>query len=361
MITSPTKFLISNTSTIRECMIKLDQTGNLPKTLFVKDSDDKLVGSVTDGDIRRAFLAGISMDSQVKEICTRHPIVAPEGMEDEAMNQLIIVNKINCLPIVDKNGNIVNVKAVSYEEYKQERVEIVAVIMAGGYGKRLGHLTKKIPKPMLKVHGKPLLQIVIESLSRVGIRKIYINIRYLGEVIKDYFKDGLNYGVEIKYIVEPKPMGTAGSLGIIPKNLRPKSAILVLNGDLLTTLNFRTFYDFHINAKYDFTLCGRPYEVKIPFGYPVVEGDIVTAFREKPTFTHYVNSGIYCINPSLINKVPDNGYFDMPDLIKAAINSGARVGVFPLREEFLEIGRPESYMKAEQFYRLKILQKGREK
>jgi len=358
MIISPDKFVINCADSISECMIKLTDLGNLPKTLLVVDNNENLIGSITDGDIRRGFIAGFSLESSVKEICKKHPVIASEGMDDEFMAQLIKVNKINCLPIVNSIGKLISVKVMDGTEIESAKEEIIAIIMAGGEGRRLGHLTKNLPKPMLEVHRKPLLQIIIEALCRVGIRKIYINIRYLGDVIKDYFKDGFNFGVEIKYVVEPKPMGTAGSLGIIPADLKPKSSFLVLNGDLLTTLNFKTFYDFHVNAKYDFTLCGRPYEIKIPFGYPVIEGDIVTAFREKPVFTHYVNSGIYCLSPDLIKNVPVNEYFDMPDLIRASIKDNARVGVFPLREEFHEIGKPESYEAAKEFYKNHFLHKG---
>jgi len=211
-------------------------------------------------------------------------------------------------------------------------------------------LTEKLPKPMLTVGEKPILRIIIESLKNVGIRKILINIRYLGDIIQDYFKDGSDFNVQIDYIQEPHPMGTAGSLGLIPERLKPQSPFLVINGDLLTTLNFKSFRDFHSAARFDFTLCGRPYKVQVPFGYPVIEGDIVTEFKEKPTFTHLVNSGIYCLSPELIKYVAPNEYMDMPDLIKAAIENGKRVGVFPLREKFHEIGRPESYSAAEKFY-----------
>jgi NDP-sugar pyrophosphorylase family protein len=339
-------------------MAKLNQKGRLPKTLLVLDNA-KLIGSVTDGDIRRSFLSGFSLNSLVSEICKKDPIVAHDGMTDEDMGRLAHANRIYCLPIVDKNGNVLKVKVLDQEEIGHKGEHVIAVIMAGGDGTRLGALTEKTPKPMLRVNGKPILQIIIEALRDNGIRKIYINIRYLGEIIKDYFKDGLCFGVEIEYIIEPKPMGTAGSLSLIPEHLLPKSSFLVLNGDVLTTLDFQSFYNFHTVAKYDFTLCGRPYEVKIPFGYPTIEGDIVTAFREKPTLTYFVNSGIYSISPCLINKVPVGKYFNMPDLIRAAIEDGARVGMFPLREEFHEIGRPESYRAAEEFYRKYMLQKGK--
>jgi NDP-sugar pyrophosphorylase family protein len=313
-------------------------------------NEDKLEGCVTDGDIRRAFLNGFSMDTPVGEIATKAPIVAPESMSDENMAELIRVNNVYNLPVIDGNGKVIYVKKLELCDLETDE-KICAVIMAGGEGLRLRPLTEHVPKPMLKVGDKPILQIIVESLRNSGIKKLLINIRYLGEIIKDYFKDGYDFGVEIDYIHEPKPMGTAGSLGLISDELRPTAPFLVVNGDLLTTLNFRLFRDFHISAGYDFTLCGRPYKVQIPFGYPVIEGDVVTEFREKPVFTHLVNSGIYCISPDLIEKVPVNEYSDMPNLIKVAINDNRKIGVFPLREEFHEIGRPESYEAAEKFYK----------
>jgi len=243
-------------------------------------------------------------------------------------------------------------------EKEDIRVETkpLAIIMAGGEGMGLRPLTENLPKPMLKIGGKPVLQILIESLRDAGFRNVIINIRYLGEIIKDYFRDGTDFNIAINYIQETKPMGTAGSLGLIPVDLRPTVPFLVVNGDLLTTLNFRRFRDFHIAGKYVFTLCARPYSVQIPFGYPIIEGDIVTAFREKPVFTHHVNSGIYCISPEVLDKVPVNGFLGMPDLIKAMIKEGKRVGMFPLREAFHEIGRPESFKTAEEFYKIHFLQ-----
>jgi NDP-sugar pyrophosphorylase family protein len=226
----------------------------------------------------------------------------------------------------------------------------VAIIMAGGEGLRLRPFTENTPKPMLKVGNKPILQIIVEMLKSFGYYDIIINIRYLGNIITDFFQDGKQFGVNINYIKEPKTMGTAGSIGLIPEVLKPKSPFLVVNGDILTLLNFKSFRDFHIAAGYDFTLCGRPYQHQIPFGYPVTKGELVIDFQEKPVFDFFVNSGIYCISPELIEKVSGNEYLDMPDLIRAAIDDNKRVGIFPLREEFHEIGRPESYSAAEQFY-----------
>jgi NDP-sugar pyrophosphorylase family protein len=259
------------------------------------------------------------------------------------------------MPVVDEGGKVVYVLCLN--EFNDDTDELVAVVMAGGEGQRLKPLTDKIPKPMLKVGDKPILQIILESLRNSGFKRIVLNIRYLGHIIEDYFQDGSAFNLDIKYIHEPKPLGTAGGLGLIPEELRPNSPFLIINGDLLTTLNFEAFREFHIAAKYDFTLCGRPYEVQVPFGYPVINGDLVTEFREKPSFIHLVNSGIYCVAPDLIDEVPSREYFDMPDLIRKAIERKRRVGVFPLREKFHEIGRQESYEDAEEFYQNHFCQK----
>jgi|MDTC01.1.fsa_nt_gb dTDP-glucose pyrophosphorylase len=343
---------IDQNKTILDAMTLLNDSAKRKEShlLLVIDDVGKLVGTVTDGDIRRAFLKGFTSESPIKEACKMNPIVIPEGLSEENIQNLMQINEVNSIPVVDKDGVALRVECL--DEYGAvSEAGHVAIIMAGGEGVRLKPLTDDIPKPMLKVAGVPILQIILESLKSVGFKRFILNVRYLSHVIEDYFGDGSKQGVDIKYIYEPKPLGTAGSLGIIPDELKPDKAFLVLNGDLLTTLDFKVFVDFHISTKYDFTLCGRPYEVEIPFGYPVISGDIVEGFREKPTFTHLVNSGIYCVSPELINEVPKNVYFDMPDLIRNIISKGKRVGVFPLREQFHEIGRHESYAEAEVFCR----------
>lgn len=345
------QLLIERNSDIRTAMERLNKLGRHAShnTLLVVDDDGKLVGSLNDGDIRRAFLKGASMDSTVGEACKSNPIVAPMGMPDRSMRQLLELNKIDLLPVVDGETHLVGVKRRGRPRGDRKKGPL-ALIMAGGEGRRLRPLTEKTPKPMLQVGGKPILETIIESLVKAGFGKTIINIRYHGDQITSYFGDGKDFNMEIEYVEEQKPMGTAGSLGLIDRRSVPRSPFLVINGDLLTTLNFKSFRDFHIAAKFDFTLCGRPYKVQIPFGYPVIDGDRVTEFREKPEFTHLVNSGIYCLSPEVIEYVPANEYFDMPDLIRRVLESKKRVGVFPLAEEFHEIGRPESYSVAEEFY-----------
>ena len=355
MFLKPEDVTISNRSTVSECMKMLTQVMRFTNTIFVINSRNILVGSLTDGDIRRALLKGFTMESKAEEICKKNPIVAPENMPEENLIQLIKINNITDFPLIGENGKLIAVKRLKNEDIDTTKEKPLAMIMAGGEGMRLRPLTENEPKPMLKISGKPILHIIIELLRDSGFKKVIINIRYLGESIKDYFNDGSDFSIEIEYITEAKPMGTAGSIGLIPEKLRPTMPFLVLNGVLMTRLNFMAFRNFHMAAGYDFTLCGRPYKVDVPFGYPVIEGDIVTSFIEKPVFNYLVNSGIYCISPELIDRVPVNEYFDMPDLIKLAIEDKKRVGVFPLGEDYHEIGGLESYKTAEEFYKKHFL------
>ncbi|MBN1521882.1 MAG: nucleotidyltransferase family protein [Candidatus Aureabacteria bacterium] len=315
---------------------------------LVVDGEGRLMGTVTDGDIRRALLSGKTMDADIAGVMKKNPIVVPQSMTGKSIAELMRINGIYHLPVIDSSGKLVHLE--SERIYGAIKESLTAFIMAGGEGMRLRPLTENIPKPMLKVAGRPLLEIIIDLLKAHGFKNIILNIRYLGDIIEDYFKDGGDFGVNIKYITEPKPMGTAGSLSLLEKDEIPEDPFIVMNADILTGLNFKAFFDFHCAAKYDFTLCGRPYKVKIPFGYPIIEGDTVRDFREKPEFTHLVNSGIYCISPSLIEHIPRDENFNMPSLIKKACQEGKRVGVFPLQEKFHEIGRIETYKEAEKFY-----------
>jgi dTDP-glucose pyrophosphorylase len=332
-------------SAVMECI-----NNNSQGIALAVDGDGRLVGTVTDGDIRRGLLRGLALDSPVSEVVNTNALVVPDMFPPEALSGLMRANSVRHMPLVDEVGRVTGLEVLTLGGLRDDDFP-VAVLMAGGEGLRLRPLTETVPKPMLKVVGRPLLEIIVTSLRAAGFRRLFINVRYLGHVIEDYFGDGSKWDLEIHYLREPKPLGTAGSLAMIPRELRPKFPLLVINADILTRLNFGVFRDFHIAANYSITLCGRPFEVKIPFGYPVINGDLVTDFKEKPVITHLVNSGIYCLNPELLDEVPENQMFDMPELIRKACTSGLRVGVFPLREPFHEIGRVESYEAAGEFYR----------
>jgi len=336
------------TDLIRDVMQLINSQGRIT-TVIVVDDIHKVLGTVTDGDIRRGLLGNITMNDEISKVMNNSPIMVPSSMPKENMLELMKVNDIFHLPVVDIGGKLVGVQERINDEALANG-KMVAVIMAGGEGLRLRPLTENVPKPMLKVSNKPILEILIECLARCEFKKFIINLGYLGEVIEDYFKDGSHLGIDISYVREPKRLGTAGALGLLPKDQRPKDSFLVINGDLLTNLNFKMFREFHINGDYSFTLCGRPHKVQIPFGYPVVNGDLVTDMREKPEFTYLVNSGIYCLSPDLIDYVPKNEFFNMTDVIDCCMKDNRRVGMFPLGEKFHEIGRHESYDQAHTFY-----------
>ena len=322
---------------------------NMHGIALAVDADGRLVGTITDGDVRRGLLRGLTLDAPVTEVVNKNPQVVPESFSPEAIAGLMRANTVRHMPLVDDDGRVTGLEVLTAGFETGDGCP-AAVLMAGGEGVRLRPLTATVPKPMLEVGGRPLLEIMVCALKASGFRRLFINVRYLRQVIEQYFGDGSRWQLEIHYLREPAPLGTAGGLALIPRELRPDSPFLVLNADILTRLNFGILREFHIAASYDMTLCGRPYEVRIPFGYPQITGDLVTDFKEKPVITHLVNSGIYCLSPQLLDEVPSGQKFDMPDLIRKACAAGMRVGVFPLREPFHEIGRVESYEAAGEFY-----------
>jgi dTDP-glucose pyrophosphorylase len=340
--------LVAPELSIKEVMACIDRSS--AGIALVVDADRRLVGTVTDGDIRRGLLRGLALDAPVEQVVNRNPLVVPETFAAEAVIGLMQANDVRHMPLVDESRCVTGLEVLALP-IPDAQESPTAVLMAGGEGVRLRPMTENMPKSMLKVGGRPLLEIILETLRAAGFHRVFINIRYLGHIIESHFEDGSKWNVSIHYLREPKRLGTAGGLALIPKHMRPGTPFVVINADILTRLNFAVLRDFHIAANYDLTLCGWPYEVRIPFGYPVVNGDLVTDFKEKPTITHLVNSGIYCLNPELLDEVPVNEPYDMPDLIRRACARGLRVGVFPLREAFHEIGRVESYAAAEKFYR----------
>ena len=315
--------------------------------VLVVNSDMRLVGIATDGDIRRALLHSSTLDSPITQAMQSNPVVAPDSFSKNAVISLMQANSIRQLPIVDSEGHVTSIE---FLEVSTDKKASMAVLMAGGQGQRLRPLTDKLPKPMLSVGDRPILETLIDSLKEFGFNRVFISVGYMREVIQDYFKDGTGFGIEIHYLAESEPLGTAGALGLIPKSLRPDSSFLVINGDVLTPLNFATFRDFHVAADYEFTLCCRSHPVKIPYGYPIVEKNLVVDFKEKPQFEYLVNSGIYCLSPALLNEIPQGEFFNMTDLIRHLCDTQRRVGVFPLREAFHEIGQIETYRDAEKFY-----------
>ena len=353
IITRVSDICVSPDHSLREVMACIDR--NRLGIAMVVDEDRRLLGTVTDGDVRRAVLAGKDLGCMVHELLegklgTHHarPVTAPVGTDHVLLQQLMRHNVIRHLPILDDAGRVLELVVDDGPTSNADKP--CAFIMAGGEGMRLRPLTENVPKPMLKVGKQPLLEIVLRSLCEAGFVRVFLNVRYLGHVIEDYFGDGSRLNLELHYLREPDPLGTAGGLASAPIDLRPTSPFLVVNGDILTKVDFRVFREYHISADYELTLCARRYETQIPYGYPVLSGDVVTGFEEKPTLAHLVNSGVYCLNADLIEEIPVGQHFNMPDLIQKLCREKRRVGVFPVREPFHEIGRVESYEKAHDFY-----------
>jgi dTDP-glucose pyrophosphorylase len=316
---------------------------------LVVDEERRLIGTVTDGDIRRAILAGMDLDSPVQALLelrapTAHPspLTAPVGTPDAELLRMMNEYTLRHIPLLDETGRVVDVALLS-DLVKEYELPLTAVVMAGGYGTRLRPLTEEVPKPMLPVGGRPLLELIIEQLRQAGIRRVNLTTHYKGELIAQHFGDGRNFGLELHYVKEDQPLGTAGALGLLDSSDEP---LLVINGDILTRVDFRAMLDFHREQEADMTVAVRQYEFRVPYGVIETDGIVITEISEKPVVRYFINAGIYLLNPGLCRFVPNGQPYDMPDLIKRLVAEGYRVVSFPIREYWLDIGCIEDYQKA---------------
>ena len=318
-------------------------TSESSRIAVVVDGSGKLIGTVTDGDIRRALLTNKTLDSLVKEVMNDNPLYASLGETRKEMTEVMLKNDIFCLPIVD-GGKVVNLETLKHL-LEPKNFNNAVFLMAGGFGKRLQPLTNKTLKPLLKVGEKPILEIILERLVTEGFKRFYISTHYMPEQIMDYFGDGEKWNVRITYIHEEEPLGTGGALGLLPKE-EINEPLLLMNGDLLTNLDFKSLIEFHEKAKAYATLCVHEYEHTIPFGVITSEGTKVLSIDEKPSSKHFVNAGIYVLSEEIIKKSLSNCHIDMPNLLKNEISSGNEVNMFPIHEYWLDIGRIGDYEKA---------------
>lgn len=306
-------------------------------------SDGKLVGTITDGDIRRAFLKGLSLDSDIFDVANRSPLVVPPGIAREHVLQLMQANRVHQLPVVDESGLVVGLY-VWDSIVSPEPLGNYMVIMAGGKGTRLRPHTENCPKPMLEISGKPMLQHIIERAKRDGFSNFIISVHYLGEMIEEYFGDGRNFGVDISYLKEPSPLGTAGCLSTLP--IAPDRPLVVTNGDVITDVHYNEILDFHERHAADATMAVRQYEMQNQFGVVKVSGVEIEGFEEKPIYRSHINAGIYVLSPEVLSLLERNVHCDMPSLfMKIKENSGTAV-VYPMHEPWLDVGRPEDLSKA---------------
>ena len=347
-IASPSLPLVTVQTSIRDTMGVIDRHGK--GIALVVDEQQRLLTTITDGDIRRAILSGLDLDQPVMRLKQTQnnappvlPITAPLGTTEAEILALMQAHVVRQVPLLDEEGRVCEL-AVIDDLLQQTELAVTAVIMAGGYGRRLMPLTETVPKPMLPVNGRPLLEHMLDKLQRAGIRSVNVATHYLSDSIVNHFHDGSEFGVRLNYFREAEPLGTAGALAKMSSGTDP---LLVINGDILTGVDIRAMLHFHREHDAQLTVGVRQYDIEVPFGVVETDGVNVTRIAEKPVLRHFINAGIYFVNPAMCRLVPENRYFDMPDLIEAVIASGGTVISFPVREYWLDVGQLEQYQKAE--------------
>jgi len=310
----------------------------------------ELVGTVTDGDARRAILAGTSLDSPASAIMKVEPVVAGRDATDDDVVALMLEHSIRQVPIVDGGGRVLDIKLLDRMTTTAED-PVPVLIMAGGLGHRLGDLTRYVPKPLVEVAGRPILETLINDLAAQGFRSIILAVGHLGELIERYFGDGRRFGVTITYVREAQPLGTAGAIASVLPALDREC--VVTNADLLTRVNFGELVAFHRAEAHDLTIGIIESTYQLRYGLIETEGSRVTGIREKPELRHFVNGGIYVLQPKLARLVPVGTRYDMDQLIQAAIDAGLHVGCFPIHEFWADIGVPSDLKTASSAYRRK--------
>jgi len=314
---------------------------------LVIDENKKLLGTVSDGDIRRAILRGISLNDIVKNVYFKSPTVANINDSKEKIINICTTKKIHQIPIVDNDGNLIGLEILDELVSKETKPNKV-ILMVGGLGTRLRPLTENTPKPMLLVGGKPILETIIEKFASYGFVNIVLCVNYKSNIIRDYFGDGSSFGVNIEYISEDKRMGTAGALSLLRE--KPTEPFFVMNGDLLTKVNFEHLLNYHLSNSAMATMCVREYNLQVPFGVVKLENEKIKSIEEKPTHKFFVSAGIYMLSPDVCEYIPKNEFYDMPTLFEKLIELDRNVISFPIREYWLDIGRVEEFEKANREY-----------
>nr|WP_255558737.1 nucleotidyltransferase family protein [Polynucleobacter sp. AP-Kaivos-20-H2] len=326
---------LSRESKIQDAIKCLDETGL--KIVLVIDGSNKLIGTISDGDIRRGLLSGLQLDSGVHSIIHKNALVVHPELSRESVLQLMVVNKIQQIPVVDGDGNLVGLHLWDEVTVIEERKNLM-IVMAGGFGKRLMPLTESCPKPMLPIAGKPMLEHIIERAKADGFVNFIISINYLGHIIKDYFGDGSRFGVQIGYLEEENPLGTAGALSLLGEEI--DEPFLVTNGDVITDIGYGDVLNFHERHQADATMAVRLYELQNPYGVVRMEGTQIVGFEEKPVYRSHINAGVYVLTPRCLRFLTPNQYCDMPALFETIRERQKKVVAYPMFEPWLDVGRP---------------------
>jgi dTDP-glucose pyrophosphorylase len=334
--------LIGPSASIEEAIRVMD-AGAVALALVV-DDEGRLLGTVTDGDVRRGLLRGIRLADSVGQIMHEKPATASPGTPRDEILRMLRHRDLEHLPIVDERGCVAGVELLGDLIGTPPVKDNPIVILAGGLGKRLQPLTADTPKPLLAVGKRPLLELLIERIAEYGFRNFLVSVNYLADRIEACLGDGQRLGVSIRYLRESEPLGTAGPLRLAKDAL--SLPFLVINGDLLTKANFDHLLGHHIRAGCDLTVAIKEYAHRIPYGVVRLDGGFVVAMEEKPLHSCFINDGMYVLAPEVVDLVPPTGRFDMPELIRTVMGQGGRVGGFPIQEYWMDIGAHEDYQRA---------------
>lgn len=338
------KTLISQSDTIKQSLEIINNEAL--RVALVVDSNQHLVGVVTDGDIRRGLLKNLSLAEPVSLVMNLSPTTAKMGTRREALIDLMEKKSILSIPLLDEAGKLVGLETLHGALHRPQHQNPV-FLMAGGFGTRLRPLTDSCPKPMLKIGNKPILETMIRSFIKAGFCNFYISTHFMPELIQAHFGDGSKLGINITYVHEESPLGTGGALGLLPKDLPEDLPLIMMNGDVLTKVDFQRLLDFHVSHDADATMCVREYDYQIPYGVINGEGNKITSMVEKPIQRFFVNAGIYVVSPRVIQSVPANHRIDMPTLLEQHMQERDNILMFPIHEYWLDIGRMDDFNRAQ--------------
>jgi len=336
--------LVHQDKTIIDALRKLNKIRHVSRLiLFVINDNDEVIGSLTDGDIRRSLVKDIDVSKKVGEVCNRSFVFE---YEKDRFLELDSYRKkdIKVLPLLDKEKKL---KDIIDLEKTISVLPLECMIMAGGRGKRLSPLTDKTPKPLLQLGDKPIMEHNIDRLISFGIKKFYISLKYLGDQIQEYFGDGSDKGVQIEYIWENEPLGTAGALALVEKF--NTDHILLMNGDLFTNINFEDLYSSIVSSKADMAVASTEYKIDIPYAVFETDGENVTTFKEKPSYRYHSNAGVYILQKQLVDRIPKDEFYDITDLMKNLVDNGGKLVHNPIIGYWIDIGKPDDYKQAQEF------------
>lgn len=343
----PESVTVNHKDTLHQALKVLDTS--VARIALVLDDDKNIIGSVVDGDVRRGLLRGATLDGPATAVMRKNPFVLPDTTPRQQLLEAMRTHDIRQIPLVNEKGHLEGV--VVYDmlaEIKRPVRSNQVVIMAGGKGRRLFPLTTDMPKPMVQVGGRPMLEWIIMRLTHYGFRNFTLAINYLGHMIEDHFGDGKSFDCNITYLKEDLFLGTAGALSLI-KNT-PSEPMLVMNGDILTTVDFEALLDTHILSGAVATVCARSHQTEVPFGVIKQQNNKLMGIDEKPVYENLISAGMYAISPQVLDHIPKDKVSDMPGVLMNLVRQGEHVGVFSMNEEWLDVGRHDDLDRAKQHF-----------